>query len=251
MKIRNEYLFVSCLVIISLIYILYINSSFNRKNYGPIDNLKLLSNSKDSRYVFIDLGANKGDSIRNFLGYTSNALGGKLSKLISIDQVRSKKWLIYAFEANPYFDTNLQDLKEEVENEGHHVFLYKQTAAWIYDGKIDFYLDTVNRMNDFWGSSLNVKHPDVEKSGKHKINISCVDVARIIKQYNENDFMVVKMDIEGAEYELLIDFLKKDVYNLIDYITVEYHQELSTIQRAPELFDNIFKFYGIKSIDWN
>ena len=49
-------------------------------------------------------------------------------------------------------------MKKKAIEMGHTVHLHRQTAAWIYDGKIDFYLDTVNKQNDFWGSSLNKEH---------------------------------------------------------------------------------------------
>lgn len=31
------------------------------------------------------------------------------------------------------------------------------------------------------------------------------------------------MDIEGSDYDLLLDFLVKDFYKLIDYMVVEFH----------------------------
>jgi hypothetical protein len=49
-------------------------------------------------------------------------------------------------------------MKKKAIELGHTVYLHKQTAAWTYDGKIDFYLDTINKQNDFWGSSLNKNH---------------------------------------------------------------------------------------------
>ena len=114
--------------------------------------------------VFIDLGANKGDSVYNFVGLTENAQGGKLN---SKNFAKNASWIIYAVEANPFFDTKLLEMKKKVEALGHTVHLYNQTAAWVQDGKIDFYLDTVNPGYDFWGSSLNKNHvPFTSKKNK-------------------------------------------------------------------------------------
>ena len=110
------------------------------------------------RNVFIDLGANKGDSIYNFVGLNSGAQGGDLNNPVFPQSYKTAKWIIYGFEANSFFDDQLVKMKQDVENMGHSIHLFKSTAAWIYDGTIDFYLDTVNKKKDFWGSSLNNKH---------------------------------------------------------------------------------------------
>ena len=110
------------------------------------------------RNIFIDLGANKGDSIYNFVGLNSGAQGGDLNNPVFPQSFRTAKWIIYGFEANSFFDNQLVKMKQDVEKLGHTIYLYKSTAAWIYDGTIDFYLDTVNAGNDFWGSSLNKYH---------------------------------------------------------------------------------------------
>jgi FkbM family methyltransferase len=149
--------------------------------------------------VFIDLGANKGDSIVNFLGITENAQGGKMSNLIDLSLVKNKDWIIYAVEANPHFNKVLNDLKKQLERD-HRVkmHLYNETAAWTKDGFIEFFVDTVNSGNDFWGSSLNKNHPDAIRSGQKSVKVRSIDVARLIKQYDERDLVVVKMDIEGS-----------------------------------------------------
>ncbi len=108
--------------------------------------------------VFIDLGANKGDSIYNFVGLSTTAQGGNLNSNIFPGWFRKAEWIIYAIEANPFFDSKLAEMKQKVEEMHHKVHLHKKTAAWIKDGTIDFYLDTVNPQVDFWGSSLNKNH---------------------------------------------------------------------------------------------
>ncbi len=116
--------------------------------------------SSNSLNVFIDLGANKGDSIYNFVGLNQRAQGGNFENERFITKKTSKKakWIIYAIEANPFFDSKLAEMKQKVEEMKHKVHLYNQTAAWIQDGTIDFYLDTVNPQGDFWGSSLSKNH---------------------------------------------------------------------------------------------
>jgi len=152
----------------------------------------------EPKNVFLDLGANKGDSVVNFLGITKTAQGGKMSNLIDLNLVKNKSWIIYAVEANPHFNKALSDLKKQLErDETIKMHLYNETAAWTSDGFVEFFVDTVNSGNDFWGSSLNKNHPDAVRSGQKSVKVRSVDVARLIKQYDERDLVVVKMDIEG------------------------------------------------------
>merc|ERR1712113_416271 len=47
------------------------------------------------------------------------------------------------------------------------------------------------------------------------------------------DYVVVKMDIEGSEYDVLRHLLKEKVTNLIDELFVEFHTEIDTCCRPP------------------
>jgi hypothetical protein len=123
-------------------------------SYQSIDDL----NGNHVKYVYFDLGANNGDSIENFLGLTEEAKGGNIRSMFPM-WFNRKKWIIHAFEANKLFNDKLMDIKYRAENLGHEVHIYKETAAWIYDGRISFYLDTINKDNDYWSSSLNKNHP--------------------------------------------------------------------------------------------
>ncbi len=92
------------------------------------------------------------------MGLSNTAQGGNLNNTIFPKSFKTNKWIIYGFEANSVFDQQLIKMKEDVEKLNHTVYLYKSTAAWINDGTIDFYLDTVNAAYDYWGSSLNKNH---------------------------------------------------------------------------------------------
>ena len=59
------------------------------------------------------------------------------------------------------------------------------------------------------------------------------------------------MDIEGAEYDLLQDFIKKDALRYIDYLAVEFHSSLSPFKTVEETFTALIKFFGIKFLKWS
>jgi len=90
-------------------------------------------------------------------------------------------------------------------------------------------------------SKLYLKKYDVLRSNQTKVTVNCVDIARIIKQYSPKDNIIVKMDVEGAEYDLLQDFIRKDAIKLIDYVAIEFHSDLSPFKRPEDLFISLIK----------
>lgn len=202
------------------------------------------------KYVYFDLGLNNGDSLLNFFNLKSlNYVGGYLSFSNFSRKTQSSDWIVYAFEANPTFTPFLTNIKNTYFAD-QVVYLYTETAAWIYDGTIDFYLDTVNVAGNYWGSSLKKEHWDVVNSGQQKVTVQCKDVASLIKSYDVDDLVVVKIDIEGAEYDLLLNFIKKDVLKFIDYIAVEFHSPLSNMTKPEDVFKAIFNQFGTKYVNW-
>jgi hypothetical protein len=141
--------------------IINFNQNIKLKSFENAYLSKINGLSNEPVNVFIDLGANKGDSIYNFVGMNNRAQGGNINSEMFPQSFKSAKWIIYGFEANSFFDESLLKMKVGVEKLNHTIHLYKSTAAWTYDGTIDFYLDTANRYGDYLGSSLNKNHVNI------------------------------------------------------------------------------------------
>ena len=95
-------------------------------------------------------------------------------------------------------------------------------------------------------------HPDVIHSNKTKLTLPCVDIAKFISdRYNAEDMIIVKMDIEGAEYELLIHLIKTNVLDLIDYFFLEFHTNVKKIKSVEEFARAIIVSKNIKFIKWD
>lgn len=127
--------------------------------------------------------------------------------------------------------------------------MFLETAAWTYDGLIEFYIDKIS--SQFWGSSLRKDHPRVIKSGSHALTVDSKDVAKIIGKYSKNDFIVVKMDIEGAEYDLLMDFIKKGVLQLVDFMAIEFHPKYTKHKTAETFLIDLMNVTGVEYFEWN
>jgi FkbM family methyltransferase len=234
--------FLACIIIAVIILIV---------TYIRINNAKqsiISSEVNTKRHVFFDLGTNNGNSILYFL--SENTSKSENDYLKGYGSKNNVKWEIYAVEANPIFNKTLEKVKEYCQNLGHSFYLYKQTAAWIKNEKLKFFIDTVNVANDFWGSSLVENHPDVLRSNKTSITVNGIDIAELLKKYDHNDEIVMKIDIEGTEYPLLRHLIKKDVLSLVDVIAVEYHDRFIKNETSIEDIQLYFKKCNIKSVSW-
>lgn len=204
-----------------------------------------------SKNVYFDLGTNNGDSIKYFLA-KSNKMPYSLLK--NYEKRLNSKWEIFAFEANSYFNNDLELLKNECINEGHVFHLFNETAAWIKNETIKFYLDTVNFNKSFWGSSVIKKHPDVVKSNQKNVEVRGVDISSLLKQFKKDDEIVMKIDIEGAEYKLLLHLLKQNTLQLIDFIIIEFHKNLSndvSFKNLEQFFETYFQIFNITFLKWD
>lgn len=159
----------------------------------------ILQNSvffNNKRYIFIDGGAHKGESIEAF----------KSTKAYT-----KHDWTIYSFEANP-------ELIPELLKKYNGVNILSK-AIWINDGHINFYIGTESTL-----SSSVIKDKTTGKLNKIPINIPCVDFSKwCTENFKKEDYVVLKLDIEGAEYEVLDKMLKDNSISLIDVLYIEFH----------------------------
>ena len=80
-------------------------------------------------------------------------------------------------------------------------------VAWTYDGQVRFLVD-----------GLNGQVGDAE----HWPLVSCVDLARVIDGLLD-DQVVLKLDAEGAEYELLPHLIRRGIDSRLTRLLVEWH----------------------------
>ncbi len=212
--------------------------------------LMIYYNGTEPKNIYFDLGANNGDSIENFLSMNYLSNGGDIRSKIPAQKLK-QKWTIYAIEGNSAFDSMLFSLKNKYKNTIHDIILYNGTVVANYDGFIRFYIDENNQYGNQVGSSIYANHPDIILSKRVNVRKPCVDFSRLLRFYSQNDFIVVKMDIEGAEFELLIHLIKENVLNLIDVLIVEYHKYLSPFKSPYDVFSAIYKQFRIKEEIWN
>ena len=216
---------------------LHIRPEYDQTARNPESKAKL--ETCNSRFIFIDLGANRADSLRVFLKEPDTKFQFDFPKPPLPCAYSDAE--IYLFEANPVFNVDLVRAKQEFMIERNppaakKIDLFTSTIVWIEDTTMSFYLDEVTVEHDFWASSVKNTPSDVIKSGYKSVNLTAIDIANFItKNFLPNDFVVVKMDIEGAEWDVVPHMIKMNAGINIDYLLVEWHWHLATEEQKNQL----------------
>lgn len=207
-----------------------------------------------ARKIFIDLGANDGSSTSYFLdpidGENSGNIaiqgGEKDSFLRGLGS--SKDWEVVVFEANTNFTQNLVALQQKAINSNSvkNFTVYGGTAISKTSGSVTFIID-----NPFSGSAGATTMPESTSAvGPHYTipAVGIVDLFHTMKIHH-TDFVVLKMDIEGYEFELVRHILTHGVHTRIDVLAVEYHDENYWVFGKDEAIRQKYQAHH-KCLDW-
>ena len=146
--------------------------------------------------VLLDCGANKGQSYEWFMKNRDD----------------SGEYEIHCFEPVSSFSKNLSQLP----------MTYHKEAVWIEDGTIDFYDKTAEYIGRL--SSTLYKHKTDNAGQGTRTTVSCIDFSKFIKDnFKLLDYIIVKMDIEGAEYKVIEKMLEDKTFEYIDEFYIEFH----------------------------
>jgi FkbM family methyltransferase len=160
--------------------------------------------------IFIDLGAADGNTFNDFL---RNVYG-------PVSNCPSGQWEAFLVEANPQFAPQLMLLEQQYPGQVH---VYASTAAFTCQGQTSFYIDA-DPTHNHWGSSMSSGSPDVVKSGQTKVTVPTTNVIQMIAEHvMPDDWAMLKVDIEGAEYDLVPCLAEYKDAGLIDRMYLEEH----------------------------
>ncbi|MDO3379582.1 FkbM family methyltransferase [Geoalkalibacter halelectricus] len=180
--------------------------------------------------VFIDGGGNDGSSVRKF---------------------RKKydifcRFEIYTFEPNEIYKPNYQGISR------HNLI---QCALSDKDGEQLFYLDR----DDGDGSTL-FKDKLTEKNGGYgtldllePVKVKVLNLSNwLLSNFSIKDYIVLKLDVEGAEYDILEKMISDGTINYIRRIFIEWHWEKIGVPfDRHEKILNSLSALGIQVDEWD
>jgi FkbM family methyltransferase len=108
---------------------------------------------------------------------------------------------------------------KKVESDFNGKFVHLPLAVANKSGKLDFYESTNNTSGSILNSHINVIKDTIISYEVDAININ--ELKRIVAG-NEGKIDFMKLDLEGAEYNLLVQSQPNDFDN-IDQIFIEFH----------------------------
>jgi len=174
------------------------------------------TNRTTPKCIFIDLGAADGNTFNDFL----NNKYGPVSNCPSGGQ-----WEAYLVEANPHFDSQVKALQQKYPGQVHSM---ASTAAFMCQGQTSFFIDA-DPTHNHWGSSMSDSSPDAIKSGKQKVTVPTMNVAQLIEEsVIAADWVMLKVDIEGAEYDVVPCLAQFKDASLVDRMYLEEHTWFKT-----------------------
>ncbi len=168
----------------------------------------------NEKSVVIDLGSNFGDVLKG------------------LEDCGCK---VYAFEPHPFFYNYI------IENYGSNEnFVISSKAAWVRNEKRNFYFKK-SRQAINGGATLMAEKTNILDLGLYDI-VDCFDISEFIKSIGHVD--VLKIDIEGAEYEVLHSLLESGAYRNIKSIYIEDHERKMPSKRFRDLKEKVIDGYS-------
>lgn len=206
--------------------------------------------------AFLDLGANDGQSLTWFARHWAPKSSSRFTS-------------VTAFEMNSVFQPVLQALLKPWDG------TLVAAAAWIVDGSMQanlqlpgsrtaskggvLYNMTASSL-EVGGVPLNRRRQQKPSASAHetKTTVPTVDMSRwLAERFCQTDNVDIKMDIEGAEFEVLEHLLRTGHANLIDTLAVEWHTSkrgqggaLNALRKREATILQGLQRAGVRLIGW-
>lgn len=124
-----------------------------------------------------------------------------------------QEWIVHCFEPDP-----------RIVNEEPGIILHRE-AVWTSDGEMDLHLGKPESSSLFAEKTTG----EVGKHGSAKVR--CVDFSRWLSEtVGPQDEVIVKLNIEGAEYSVLRRMVEHGTVSLISKLFVEWHYKKILMQ---------------------
>lgn len=171
--------------------------------------------------AFVDCGAFRGKA----LNWARKRYGDKCK--------------LYAFECNPHIPHSYGNDVKTIEK-----------AVWVSDGNLRFYMNTMKPTIEGHSVYKNKTTGNLDK--EHPVVVPCIDFSKwLLSTFKENDDVIVKMNIEGAEYDVLEKCIETGAIKIIKTLFIQWHyKKIPGLEKQHvDLVSKLNKVVSLKLFD--
>ncbi len=151
--------------------------------------------------IFIDCGGHSGDTVKCFISNKKDA----------------QEYKIYSFEPAQAWRRRGKAIAKNWKN-----VTCIPKAVWTEDGTIPFYLSSSRRSP---GQTIMPGKTTGITKGK-LVNVTCIDFSKwMSQQFTQKDYIILKMDIEGAEYDIINKMHDDGTLAMVNEFYIEFHSK--------------------------
>lgn len=148
-------------------------------------------------------------------------------------------WIVYSFESNPI---TFELSKKQMPNIGCQLF-HSNQAVSISNGTITVNCDFSDGIGCGQGSNILSTPPNKDIEYHHDFvfkqqDIECIDLCDFIHKLKNTENLIVKMDIEGEEFNILPKIINTNTYRKINTLYIEFHERF--------FIDNVMHYRNLK-----
>lgn|SRR3990167_5268590 len=173
--------------------------------------------------IYLDLGCHDGTTILDFLEGSFGEYDFSKIKIVGVEAT-----------PEPFFTQEWTDIRKQYKNVD-----FIREAAWTHDGEIVFSQRDKTISSSVMADKNNFGIGELKK-------IPCFDFSSYVLSLNDD--VLVRMNIEGAEYPILEQMIKTGAISKVKQLNVETHAHKMNDywkKKHNEIFDELDKL-GIK-----
>jgi FkbM family methyltransferase len=197
-----------------------------------------------SKKIFIDCGTHM------FQGFN------KFVEILKID----KDWKCYSFEANPITYNVSKNIYLDLINNGYDI-THENVALSTTNGEVVINCQLLNENATGVGSNILFPPPPRDiiwgdfNYLDYKISVKSIDFIDFLKTVcSKDNYVAVKMDIEGSEFDILDKLMDEFDVSFINEIYVEFHErffeDIEKYKEKKTKYINFFNENGVVFHEW-
>ena len=163
-------------------------------------------------------------------GYSTGVFTLRYLRALAYQGEDLSNWTIYGFEPNEVWRDRAVRATSEFPDATFHL---SPAAVWTTDGTMRFF-PCIGPVSSYLADAY---HRQLESGRKASIQVPTMDLSRIIFELAAPEKIILKVDIEGAEFYVLPHIQKTGAASRLTHVYIEYHARLNRKDWLPIMIE--------------